>query len=1028
MLPPQLRGPTPRIGQGLAGQRRCGKSRAQPRRDAPNWRLNSADHRAAVRWAKAAVVAARPIAASSDNMGGLMVPNSEAATMEGGDAVTCGLRGGAVVCSVHHALWTAEARGSWCDRGLILENAWYATDCRPLPAPGPDFHARQTVLCDDFKQGACESEMTSNGLDSVGAKASGGPVAFDGFVLDLADARLTGPDGPIAVGNKALCVLSILVSAQRRLLTKDMLFEQAWEGVIVSDAALTSVIKELRRALGDDPRQPRFIESVYGKGYRFLASASPVAAPLPAEPPAQASTGSTNLPAADAPLIGRKAELAALAALLAGAAGNVGGLITIVGPGGMGKTRLALAAARARIGIERDGVWLVELAGIVEARDIAYVVAGAMGIGLGTGGDTLSALTERLRRRACLIVLDNCEHVIEGAAALASAIHAAAPGVTVLATSQVALGVAGEHVMPLEPLDRRDAAALFLTRAGAADPAFAQAANDDPAIPRICDTLDRLPLAIEMAAARAPSLGCAALLERLGDRFALLTRGARSAAPRQRTLYATLAWSHGLLGPDEAEVFRRLAVFGGDFPLAAAVAVAGLGQDLLDEMRVLDALDALVARSLLVARRRRDAAGRAEGLRYALLETMRAFGRERLSEAGEDKAAHRAHAAWYAGAAEPIWADFCGDVSDVELERRHRETMDNVFGAVRWCYASGGDGELGDAELGHVLIARSAAMWSDRLLYRRLGAALARIRPDTPAVIRARLLGSRAHVLMRLKPLEAVKVADEAVIASRATTNDPWTLIDVLCAKGFALWSIGRAEDASAVADDVAAILPVDVPSRIGGLGLGLIACTTISRDGLDAARPIFARAVAMLRAIGAGGLATFWAATALRFETAAPLDRQIEAWRALLDGIAPGDMYADALTVAALVELVSRLAMRGEPTDLVDAHALTERAFQQGAMAQEYRFFVAAALVALRGGRADDGARLLGHARASRTQTGETAMAEPAFDVADALAAQLLAADTRQVLEQLGARMSDADATALALARPEPSLAGAAA
>ena len=873
--------------------------------------------------------------------------------------------------------------------------------------------------------------MTLDGPDTSEPSAPGhtatadGPIAFDDYVLDLGDARLTGPAGPIAVGNKALRVLATLAAAQGRLLTKDMLFDQVWEGVIVSDAALTSVVKELRRALGDDPKQPRFIESVYGKGYRFLGSTAPAAAPLQIEPHKPAGTASTNLSAEDTRLIGRSAELAALEPLL----GVTGSLITIVGPGGMGKTRLALAAARHRIGGQRDGVWLVELAGINDSRDIAYRVAEAIGIVLGTAGDTTPALTERLRRRQCLIVLDNCEHMIEGAAALAAAIRAAAPGVTILATSQTALGVAGEQVLLLEPLDRRDAAALFLMRVSATDPAFAQAANEDPAIPRICDTLDRLPLAIEMAAARAPALGCAGLLERLGanfdapnsdspnsvsqgdGRFAVLTRGARHAPPRHRTLYATLAWSHGLLGAQEAAVFRRLAVFGGAFLLDAAVAVAGLGQAALSEMAVLDALDTLVARSLLVRRRSDEAAGRPGGLRYALLETMRAFGREQLLQAGEDEAAHRAHAAWYAAASEPIWADFCGDVSDLELERRHREAMDNVLAAVRWCYAP-----HGDAELGHLAVARSAALWSDRLLYRRLGAALARIAPETPAAIRARLLGSRAHVLMRLNPLEAVKVADEAVIAARATTNDPWTLIDVLCSKGFALWSIGRAEEASAVADEVAAILPVDMPSRIGGLGLGLIACTTFSREGLATARPIFARAVTMLRAISAHGLATFWAATALRFETEAPLDAQIDAWRTLLAGIGPHDMYADLMVAAASVELVSRLAMRGHPADLIEARALTERAFQHGAMALEYRFFVASALVALRGGRAEDGARLLGHARASRAQTGEAAMAEPAFELADALAAQMLPADMCKVLEQLGARMSDADATALAL------------
>ena len=896
--------------------------------------------------------------------------------------------------------------------------------------------------------GARDLTMTSDGSDIAGQGApdgmgaSNGPIAFGQFVLDLADARLSGPDGAVAVGNKALRVLAALVAAQGRLLTKDMLFDQVWEGVIVSDAALTSVIKELRRALGDDPKQPRFIESVYGKGYRFLAAPQAVAVQTPAGQPELASATSTNLPAEDAPLIGRKAELEALDALLS----KSGGLVTIVGSGGMGKTRLALAAARRQTGLQRDGVWLVELARIVDARDIAYHVARAMGIVLGSGGDTTPALTERLRRRECLIVLDNCEHVLDGAAEMASAIRAAAPGITVLATSQTALGVAGEQVLALEPLDRRDATALFLVRVSATDPAFAAAANDDPAIPRICETLDRLPLAIEMAAARAPALGCAALLERLGanfdtaadakasgaktekartgGRFAVLTRGARNAPPRHRTLYATLAWSHGLLGPDETAVFRRLAVFGGAFPLDAAVAVAGLGEGSLCEMEVLDALDLLVARSLLVRQRSETVAGRPGEARYVLLETMRAFGRERLAETGEDHAAHRAHAAWYAAAAEPIWADFCGDVSDVELERRHRENMDNVFAAVRWSYAPGGD-----AELGHLAVARSASLWSDRLLHRRLGAALTRIGPETPTPIRARLLGSRAHVLMRMRPLEAVKFADEAVIAARATTNDPWTLIDVLCSKGFALWSIGRAEEASAVAEDIAAILPVDVPSRIGGLGLGLIACTTFSREGLDAARPIFARAVAMLRAIGAHGLATFWAATALRFEATAPIDAQIDDWRALLAGITPGDMYADMMVAAACVELVSRLAMRGHPADLAEAQALTAGAFRQGAMALEYRFFVASALMALRSGRAEDGARLLGHARASRAQTGETAMAEPAFDAADALAAQMLPAETRKVLEQLGARMSDADATALALSPPATRLpAGAAA
>lgn len=872
------------------------------------------------------------------------------------------------------------------------------------------FPRAQSMLCEFITQGALSRIMSRNGSNN------GEPATFAGFTLDLADARLAGPDGPVQVGNKALRVLAALVDAEGRLLTKDALFEQAWDGLVVSDAALTSVIKELRRALGDDPRAPRFIESVYGKGYRFVAEVSRAAPSRPVLPDVPPAAG--NLPAEDTPLIGRTVELAAVDATLA----EPGALVTILGPGGAGKTRLAVAAARR--GAWVDGAWFVDLAGISNPRDIAYRVIGAFGFVLDAEGETLPALTARLRRRQCLLVLDNCEQFVARIADLVRAIRREAPGVTLLATSQVALGVPGEQVVALDGLDQAAAAALFLSRARQADARFSVAGSDH-LVDRICARLDRLPLAIEMAAARAPALGCEGLLERLDAqvdrRFAVLTRGAPDAAPRHQTLRATLAWSHGLLGETEVQVFRRIAAFGGAFPLDAAVAVTGLGQDLLDEIEVLDALDALVARSLLTAR----AAPRGgHGRRYALLETMRAFAAERLEEAGETHAARRAHAQWYATAAEPIWADFCGDVSDGELERRHREAMANVFAAARWCYGPGDE-----PELGHLLVARSAALWSDRLLHRRLDEALGRIGPRTPPAVRARLLGSRAHVLMRLRPLEAVRYADEAVIASRATTNDPWTLIDVLASKGFALWAIGRVAEAAAVAEEIAALLPEGVPSRIAALGIGLIACTTLSREGLDAARPIFARAVAMLRAIGANGLATFWAATALRFETAAPLDRQIEDWRALLAGIAPDDMYADALKAAAKVELVSRLAMRGEPADLAEARVLAGRAFRLGAIASEYRVFVASALIALREGRAEDGARLLGYARERRGSSGDTAVDEPAFAAAEALLATALSPETARLFEGLGARMDDAAATALATAEPtHHPLAGAAA
>ena len=789
--------------------------------------------------------------------------------------------------------------------------------------------------------------------------ASGGSSTFEDFTLDRGDERLLGPDGPVHLGNKAFRVLQALVDAGGQLLTKDALFETVWQGTIVSDSALTSVIKELRRALGDETRQPRFIESVYGRGYRFIADPQPVGATR-THPEASLAIG--NLPHPGARLIGREADLDRIVTLLASP-----GVVTISGSGGVGKSRFALEAAHRVAAQWEDGAWLVELAALSEPGAIPEAIARALRIELPPGDDAARLLTDRLRLLHCLIVIDNCEHLLLGVAELVEAIARNAPQIMLLLTSQEPVAIAGEQVHRLAPLEDEAAAALFVERVAALDTTF-DADPEREAIAALCSRLDGLPLALEMAAARIPALGCAAVLERLDDRFRLLTSGQRTALPRQQTLHAALDLSHAVLGERDAIVLRRLGVFAGSFALdTAAQIVADEG---LADFEVVDALASLSAKSLIVIR------GRGATLRYILLETVRAYARGKLEAAGELAALRRRHAEWCAAFAEPVWEVFCGPIDDETLIARYESELGNIAAAVDWAY-----GPDGDDELGHRLVAHSATLWSDRPLQRKLDIAIPRIGKATPAAIRARLLSARAHVLMRLHPAKAIPFAEEAVAAVRKASNSVWTLCDALCAQGFALWSIGRVAEARRVADELKAITPRGQPSRIGAFGAALDACVTMRERGPDAARPLFRELIADLRSIGAAGHANFWQATAMQLDPSDDVDVQIADWRDLLRQIAPGDLYAEAVSSSVAMQLVGCLARRALPEDLEEAVAVARQRFKKGALAFNYRMLLPMASVALGQGRTGDAARLFGHADALRRTTGEKAVTGADFD-----------------------------------------------
>ncbi|HEX2317092.1 MAG TPA: BTAD domain-containing putative transcriptional regulator [Thermomonospora sp.] len=364
-----------------------------------------------------------------------------------------------------------------------------------------------------------------------------------------------------------------------------------------------------------------------------------------------------GLPAEVTELIGREDAVARVSGLVSGTR-----LVTLIGPGGVGKTRLALATAARAATSFPDGVWLVELAGTAGA-DVAEAVAAVLGVrDDGAGRPVAERVTGALRGRRALLVLDNCEHVVEPVAALVALLLRTAPNVHVLATSQVPLSVGGETVWSVPPLEQPSAVRLFTARARAAAPDVVLDERNAAAVAAICRRLDGIPLALELAATRVRAMPVEELAARLDDRFRLLAAGNRDAPPRQRTLRAMIDWSwEPLTGPERA-VLRRLAVSADGCTLQAAEEIcSGDGSNAPD---VLDVLARLVDRSLVVR----------TGGRYRLLETVAAYGLERLREAGEEASARHRHLAYQTTLAEQAERHLYGHDQGHWLERLDAET------------------------------------------------------------------------------------------------------------------------------------------------------------------------------------------------------------------------------------------------------------------------------------------------------------------------------------------------------------------
>jgi predicted ATPase/class 3 adenylate cyclase len=467
---------------------------------------------------------------------------------------------------------------------------------------------------------------------------------------------------------------------------------------------------------------------------------------LPGEAPRSPAVGSShprrgNLPAVLPSLIGRADDVASLVALV-----SARRVVSIVGAGGIGKTRLALATAHALRDEFAHGAWMVELAPVADPALLPAAVAQALGATLSGNRNAQDEVIDALRDRAVLLVLDNCEHLLDAASAFSQALIERAAKAHLLITSQELLKIADEHLYRVATLSlpgtpdlaaaqASGAVALLVDRVQALQPTFALTELNVTDVVDICRRLDGLPLAIELAAARVPLLGAAGVRERLHERFRMLTGGARTALRRHQTLREALDWSHSLLGAKERAVFRRAGVFAGSFSMTAAQQV--LGDPQLDAWAVLEHLGALVDKSLVVAEP-------VEPPRYRLLESARGYALEKLREAGETDPTLRRHA-------QAVLALF--EIEDktrwtTPLRVRVRRWMpdiDNLRAALDWASQSSEDGEL------HIRLASASGEFLVQSGHRVEGQrhcqqALERVDVTTPPAVEARILVSWSAV------------------------------------------------------------------------------------------------------------------------------------------------------------------------------------------------------------------------------------------------------------------------------------------
>jgi predicted ATPase/DNA-binding winged helix-turn-helix (wHTH) protein len=551
------------------------------------------------------------------------------------------------------------------------------------------------------------------GMVIQGAHASAKPepiYASRQWEIDLGQHELRAHGVPVPIGNRTFEIISVLVQSAGKIVSKDDLMGRVW-GAIVEENTIQVHISAIRKALGPDRGM---LKTISGRGYRLLgswtireerASAGPVRFEQ-----VRKSVGpfQTNLPSRGSALIGRGEAEQRLRNLL-----TAYRAVTLTGPGGIGKTSLALEVARNLFPTFEGDAWLVELVSLSDPGLVSSAVASALELKLVSNEISPQSVARAIGGKKLLLVLDNCEHVVDSAASLAETVLRMCPHTTVLATSREPLHIEGEHLCRVSPLNvpsqdlvepcdilEHSAVQLFIARTTALRFDFSADADGLAAISAICRHLDGIPLAIELAAARAATLGPQQVASRLDDRLVLLSGGRRTALPRHQTIRATLDWSYELLPDWESCLLRHLAIFPSGFTLEAATAVASNACS--STSAVVDGIANLLAKSLVTVD------GSAPSNRWRLLETVRVYAREKLTKSGEAEQAALRHAQFFLDFVTPS-ANGPRSRPSIDNIAQYGREIDNVSAALDWSFSS-----VGDAAIGIALAIAYVPVWMHR--------------------------------------------------------------------------------------------------------------------------------------------------------------------------------------------------------------------------------------------------------------------------------------------------------------------------
>ncbi len=555
-----------------------------------------------------------------------------------------------------------------------------------------------------------------------------------------------------------------------------------------------------------------------------------------AAPSSQPHVPLNNLPIQQTTFIGRDAELDEVKAQLANAR-----FFTLVGTGGVGKTRLALQTGADLLNDLDDGVWFVDLAHVTGADFVLPEIATALEIRLQGERAPLDQLRQYLKSKRLLLILDNCEHVVAEASRFVAAILKGCPDVKILATSRERLNVSGEHVYrvpslavppdhatlsPAEALGY-GAVALFVARASAADARFEFDESKSAIVADICRHLDGIALAIELAAARITILSASQLAQRLGERLRLLTGGDRTALRRQQTMRATIDWSYELLTEDERTLFDRLSIFQGGWTLQAASDVCA--SETLDELAILDYLSSLVDKSLVVV----EFSG--ESQRYRLLESLRQYGAEILARSGVFDAIAQRHAQCYHKYVKRVLNDTSAVAESVYLAAIDQE-IDNIRAALDWCLAQRNDPKVG-ADMAQVLF----SYWMDRDFRegrRWTETALLLIDAERHPLLALGLALATQRMIVFTAPQDAV-AASERVLQTARAVQDERLLLRALQYHGESLVYKNRFDEAESIlSENLALARKLANPFRAAS-ALGVLAQLNRKRGDLNAARKL---------------------------------------------------------------------------------------------------------------------------------------------------------------------------------------------